>query len=78
MKINTPSFAEREIARMNQITKEAQLHKFHILNRLIQLKKEIKKLEIILESLDTVNYDIAMKDIEDYHKLWKKRYGYND
>ena len=78
MKLDYKSLAEREIVRMNQTTEEAQLHKVHILNKLLELKKQETKLQSILESLDIVDYDIAMKDIEDYHKLWKKRYGYND
>ena len=75
MKINTPSFAERELEKYKKTTEEAQLHKFHILKKLLQLKKEIIKLENILESLDIIDDDVTIDNIDNY---WKKRYGYND
>lgn len=78
MKIETPSFAERELERYKKYTQEAQFHKIHIMKRLLQLKKEIKKLENILESLDIMDDDVIIDNIDDYHNLWKKRYGLDE
>lgn len=77
MKFNYESFEERELKRMNKVTDESQFNKTLLIQKKLKLERELEDVKKHLESLDIIDDYIILENIDDYHDLWKKRYGLN-